>query len=60
MFAEVRVYDRKSGECTSTMGNLSSGVYSLDWAPTCDKLVAGLSDGTCQIIHLGEDVGGAE
>ena len=57
---EVRVYDRKSGECTATMGNLSSGVYSLDWAPTCDKLVCGLSDGTCQIIHLGEEVGGAE
>ncbi len=57
---EVRIYDRKSGDCTAVMDKVSSGVYSLDWAPTCDKVVAGLSDGTCQIIHLGEEVGGAE
>jgi WD40 repeat protein len=58
---EVRIYDRKTGAPTHKMDGLSSGVYSLDWAPTCDKLVAGLSDGSCNIIDLGTtDVGGAE
>jgi len=53
---EVRVFNRKTGECVANMSNLSSGVYSLDWAPTCDKLVCALSDGSCPIIDFGPDV----
>ena len=51
---EVRVFNRKSGECVASMANLTAGVYSLDWAPTCDKLCAALSDGSCPIIDLGD------
>eukprot|EP01047_Picozoa_sp_COSAG01_P091088 COSAG01_NODE_22773_length_833_cov_0.508748_1_plen_86_part_00 len=53
---EVRVFHRKRGECVAHMSNLSSGVYSIDWAPTCDKLVCGLADGSCPIIDFGPDV----
>ena len=52
---EVRVYNCKTGDCVAMMDDLTSGVYSVDWAQTCDKLVAALADGTCPII----DVAGA-
>jgi WD40 repeat protein len=56
---EVRVFNRRSGECVAKMDHLSGSVYSLDWAPTCDKVVAALADGSCQVLELGSIMSGS-
>eukprot|EP01052_Picozoa_sp_SAG31_P012630 SAG31_NODE_743_length_12418_cov_3.780908_6_plen_121_part_00 len=43
---ELRVFDRKSGETVSSTGQMAAGIYSLDWASSCDRMICSLSDGT--------------
>eukprot|EP01051_Picozoa_sp_SAG22_P001718 SAG22_NODE_71_length_22540_cov_8.918052_2_plen_384_part_00 len=46
---ELRVYDRQSGKAVG-IAALDGGCYCLDWASNCETLVAGLSDGSCQLF----------
>ena len=49
---EPRVYDVLTQKCVGQASDLDGGVNCLDWAPTCDRIAAGLSDGTTQLFSV--------
>jgi COMPASS component SWD3 len=49
---ELRLFDRKTSDSISTTGALASGVYSIDFASSCDRLICSLADGNIHTFDV--------
>ena len=50
---ELRVFDAKTGRCEGAATALETALMSLDWAPTCTMLAAGMGDGSVSLYRVG-------
>jgi len=47
---ELKIFDRASLRCVATLGNLPTGVYTIDFTDDSQSLAVGCSDGTILLV----------